>query len=169
MRRLVVLVSVIAACGGSGAPDPTAIDPASSDAPTTVLGLVVPGQLEGLAVTSLTVGERELVVAVADTSALRSVGLMFISDLDDLDGMVFVYPSDTDTTFHMENTLIPLDIAWFAADGSFVSKTTMAPCDSDDCPSYAAEARYRYAIEVPAGGFDWIDETSVLDVAALSG
>ena len=92
---------------------------------------------------------------------------MFITDLDDLDGMVFVYRSDTTTTFHMENTLIPLDIAFFGADGSFVSKTTMEPCLVEDCPRYAADGRYRYSIEVPAGNFDWVGDDTSLEVGPL--
>ncbi len=92
---------------------------------------------------------------------------MFITDLDDLDGMVFVYRSSTSTPFHMENTLIPLDIAFFAADGSFVSKTMMEPCVVEDCPRYSAAGRYRYAIEVPAGGFERVGPTTMLDVTPL--
>lgn len=166
MRRWIALMVFVAACGGAGE---TATTVASADPSVrTAPGPVVPRQLEDLDVVTLDLGTRRLVVAVADTFTERSVGLMFITDLDDLDGMVFVYGSDTTTPFHMENTFIPLDIAFFTADGVFVSKTTMEPCPSDDCPDYEAEDRYRYAIEVPAGQFGWLDASSRLDVSPLA-
>lgn len=162
MRRWLALMVVVTACGGTGQ-TATTITLAPFSTPTAV-DLVVPRQLEELDVTALDVGGRRLVLAVADTPLERATGLMFITELDDLDGMLFVYRSDTDTPFHMENTLIPLDIAFFTADGELVSKTTMEPCVSDDCPDYRAEGRYRYAIEVPAGEFDRLDASSRLDV-----
>lgn len=162
---LVVVLIAVVACGGD------AVDTTTPAAPgaTTTPGLVVPRQLEGREVLTLDVGGRPHVVAVARTAIDRSTGLMFITELDDLDGMVFVYRADTSTTFHMENTLIPLDVAFFAADGSFVSKTTMTPCLTDDCPDYESRGRYRYAIEVPAGDFDWVGPDTWLDVTLLSG
>lgn len=166
MRRWIALLMLVAACGGA------TVDATGTTAPPgdtePVSEVVVPRQLEGLGVLRLDVGGRELVVALADNAVERATGLMFVTDLDDLDGMVFWYGSDTSTLFHMENTLIPLDIAFFAADGSFVSKTTMTPCTTDDCPTYAAEGRYRYAIEVPAGAFDWVDASTRLDVTPLA-
>jgi uncharacterized membrane protein (UPF0127 family) len=165
MRRRLALLFVLTACGSAGVP---------STAPTTTVAtepgseIVVPRQIEDLGVVRLDLDDRELLLAVADEPVERTTGLMFITDLDDLDGMVFVYRSDTTVTFHMENTLIPLDIAFFGADGSFVSKTTMEPCEVADCPRYRAEGRYRYAIEVPAGDFDWVDSTTGLDVDPLT-
>jgi uncharacterized membrane protein (UPF0127 family) len=166
MRRWLVVLVLVVACGGdaAGVATTTTAAPEQTAAPE----LVVPRQLEGLEVVTLDIGGRPHVVAVARTATHRSTGLMFITDLDDLDGMVFVYRSDTATTFHMENTLIPLDIAFFASDGTFVSKATMTPCISDECPDYESGGRYRYAIEVPAGDFDWVGPDTVLNVTPLS-
>lgn len=170
MRRWIVLLLVLAACGGTGAEAPSSGSSSSPESSSVTIGtLVVPRQLADLDLVTLEVDGRPLLLAVADDTLERSTGLMFISDLDDLDGMVFVYRSDTTTPFHMENTLIPLDIAFFTADGTFVSKTTMTPCLTDDCPNYEAEDRYRYAVEVPAGGFDALDASSRLDVTPLEG
>jgi uncharacterized membrane protein (UPF0127 family) len=66
--------------------------------------------------------------------------------------MLFVWPTDTDSGFWMRNTPLPLSIAWFAADGSFVSSAEMAPCaDVDTCPTYNPAGSYRFALEVPQG------------------
>jgi uncharacterized membrane protein (UPF0127 family) len=69
--------------------------------------------------------------------------------------MLFVFPRTTTGTFWMKDTLIPLDIAFFANDGSLVDVLQMEPCPPDtpdaDCPSYAAAGPYRFALEAPQG------------------
>ena len=56
----------------------------------------------------------------------------------------------------MKDTLLPLSIAWYAADGSLVSTADMEPCPEGvtDCPVTTAGGRYRYAVEVPQGALD---------------
>ena len=86
------------------------------------------------------------------TQEQRARGLMEVTDLQGYSGMVFVYQDDVDNSFYMRNTPMPLSIAWFAADGSFVSAADMAPCDDrSDCPTYGATGPYRFALEVPQG------------------
>lgn len=118
--------------------------------------------------TTLDVGDTRLLVAIADTRETRGLGLMFVTELGDLDGMVFVFDGDTSSRFFMLNTLIPLDIAFFDASGRLVSTETMVPCVTETCPRYRAAGRYRYAIEVPAGDFASLAEDAVLDVTALT-
>jgi uncharacterized membrane protein (UPF0127 family) len=100
------------------------------------------------------VADEELAVAVADEPGERAQGLMGISDLGDLAGMLFVYDADTQTSFWMKDTIIPLDIAFFAGDGSFVDLLTMEPCATDSCPFYNAAGPFRWALEVPAGDLE---------------
>jgi uncharacterized membrane protein (UPF0127 family) len=97
-------------------------------------------------------------VAVADTPVLRFQGLRGIADLGGLDGMLFSFPEDATAAFTMRGTLIPLDIAFFAADGTPVDRLEMVPCNADPCPSYRAAGPYRYALETPAGGFTGIGD-----------
>jgi uncharacterized protein len=56
----------------------------------------------------------------------------------------------------MRDTPTPLSIAFFAADGTFVSSVDMAPCVAPtpdaDCARYDAAGPYRYAVEVAVGG-----------------
>jgi uncharacterized protein len=97
----------------------------------------------------------ELCLWVADAPDERSRGLMGVTDLGGPDGMVFVYDAPTAGQFWMRGTPMPLSIAFFAADGSFVSATDMEPCldgPASACARYAAAAPYTAAIEVPAGG-----------------
>ncbi len=89
---------------------------------------------------------------LAATDRQRARGLMEVTDLRGYVGMVFRFSVDSQGGFYMRNTPMPLSIAFFAADGSFVSAVDMAPCeDRPDCPIYSAGAPYRYALEVPQG------------------
>ena len=114
------------------------------------------------AVTPVVVGEQTLVVALADTPGLRSQGLMNVTDLGDLDGMLFAFDEESNQAFWMKDTLIPLDIAFFANNGALVSQTTMIPCEADPCPTYESEGPARYALEVPAGDLDLLGDVSGL-------
>ena len=90
---------------------------------------------------------------LADTEATRSLGLMNRTDLAGYDGMVFAFQKDTQAQFHMQNTLIPLSVAFFDSSGTFVSALDMLPCiQGTDCERYAATGPYRTAIEVAQGG-----------------
>ena len=109
----------------------------------------------GLTEARLALGERCLRVAIADETTERQQGLRNVTDLGPYDGMLFVYGSDSDAQFTMSSTPLPLDIGWYAADGSPVDRTTMQPCPTGtdaSCPLYASSGRYRYALETPAGG-----------------
>lgn len=133
-------------------------DPATTIATTTMPSTptsraqpVIPDQLAPFDLDAILLDGAELLVAVADTSRLRQQGLMGVTDLGDLDGMVFVFDRDSSGGFWMKDTLIPLDIAFFDATGGFVDGFTMEPCTTNDCPSYRPSGPYRYALEMAAG------------------
>jgi uncharacterized membrane protein (UPF0127 family) len=94
-----------------------------------------------------------LKVAVADTYEARGRGLLNASDLEDLDGMLYVWAEPTSTSFWPKDTMLPLDIAFFAKDRTWVDNYVMAPCVRDDCPFYRAAGEFMYAVEVPNPGF----------------
>lgn len=89
---------------------------------------------------------------LASTEAQQERGLMGRTDIGGYDGMIFKFATDTNVSFYMKDTPLPLSIAWFDADGGFVSTTDMPPCiDRPTCPTYAAARPYRLALEVPQG------------------
>ena len=99
-------------------------------------------------------GGRCLRVLVATTLAQREQGLRGVKALRPYDGMLFVFPGDTDSRFTMAQTPQPLDITFFAATGVPVDESRMTPCPlgtDTSCPVYASRQRYRYALERPAG------------------
>ena len=104
---------------------------------------------------------------LAETEQQQARGLMGFRDLAGYDGMLFRFGSDTTGGFYMRNVPVALSIAWFAADGGFVSSTDMAPCPNQDgCPTYAPPEPYRLALEVLQGGLGplGVAEGSVLAV-----
>jgi uncharacterized membrane protein (UPF0127 family) len=135
---------------GSGEPRRGA--PVDRAAPTTV-----PGAGPPTVAYRLEPAGREPVMVrleVAADPAARARGLMGRRQVPEGTGMVFLYPTDVAESYWMKNTLVPLSIAFVAADGRVVSVAEMTPCRADPCPSYAPAGPYRYAVELAAGAFD---------------
>ena len=99
----------------------------------------------------ITVGGRTLDVEVADSPEERALGLMYRKELAADAGMLFVYPSEQPLSFWMENTQIPLSIAFIAADGRIVNIEDMTPFDRTGVPS---EGPAQYALEMNRGWYD---------------
>ncbi|HWE54627.1 MAG TPA: DUF192 domain-containing protein [Acidimicrobiales bacterium] len=89
----------------------------------------------------------------AVTAAEQGHGLMDRTSVAPYAGMAFVFDSPSTDLFYMKDTLIPLSIAWFRADGRFIDATEMPPCPpvTAICPTYSAAAPYTLAVEVPEG------------------
>jgi uncharacterized membrane protein (UPF0127 family) len=90
---------------------------------------------------------------VAADPSSRARGLMGRTQVPQGTGMVFLYPADVTEAFWMKNTLVPLSIAFVAADGRVVSVAEMTPCRTNPCPTYAPAGPYRYAVELAGGSF----------------
>ena len=97
--------------------------------------------------------ERTIAVEIADTPAERERGLMGRETLPADAGMIFVFPEDQRGAFWMRNTLIPLSIAFYSADGRILKILDMEPCHADPCPLYNPGVTYRGALEVNQGAF----------------
>ena len=59
-------------------------------------------------------------VEVADTPGKRQLGLQYRRDLDDDQGMLFLFPRATVQAFWMKNTPIPLDMIFIGSDRRIV-------------------------------------------------
>ncbi|MEH7253691.1 DUF192 domain-containing protein [Neobacillus niacini] len=101
-------------------------------------------------------GKRKikLTVQVADTFKKREKGLMFVEQLPEDQGMLFVYSGKTYGGFWMKNTLIPLSIAFVDSDGKILKILNMVPCKEEECPTYDPGVFYQYALEVNLGWFE---------------
>ena len=131
---------------------------------TTTVTEVDAGDLVEWEVVSISVGDRDLLVAIADDPGERSQGLMGVDELGDLDGMLFVFPSEALSGFWMKGTLIPLDVAFFGDDKALVDVLNMVPCTTEQCPSYVPDGPFSWAVETPAGTLGPLPEGTVLSI-----
>jgi uncharacterized membrane protein (UPF0127 family) len=145
----VLALTAAVAIGGCGAAATVAPSGGVVGGPSLTAG--VPAALAALPVAAAHIGDLDLLVAVADTPGTRRRGLMEISDLGGLDGMVFVFDAPTTTGFHMKNVPASLDIAFIDADGLVLDVLTMAACPGDPCPIHRSPAPFLWALEAPAG------------------
>ena len=93
----------------------------------------------------------DLTVELARTQEERARGLMNRETLAEDRGMLFVYTADSRETFTMMNTLVPLSIAFVAADGTILDVQDMEPLSNGP---YSSPRPYRYALEVNQGWFE---------------
>jgi uncharacterized protein len=104
-----------------------------------------------LPTTTLTIGEVSISVEVADSPEERHNGLMFRDELGADAGMLFVYPDPQPRSFWMENTTIPLSIAYLDDKGTILNIEDMRPLTRDGVRSAGPAL---YALEVNRGWFE---------------
>ncbi len=131
----------------------TTVAPATT-LPATTTTTFPGGPLAAFGVQRVRVGEEEWIVAVADEPAEQAQGLMGVTDLGGLDGMLFLWEEDVFTFFWMKDTLIPLDIAFFEESGDLIDVISMVPCEADPCERYGPDRPFRYAMEAEPGRLD---------------
>lgn len=89
-------------------------------------------------------------------------GLMFVRELPEMTGMLFVYEQDDYHSMWMKNTFIPLDIVFARADGTItnIAKDT----EPQSLKSIGSTEPVQYVLELNAGVTDklGIDEDSRL-------
>ena len=90
---------------------------------------------------------------LARTAAQQNRGLMTRRDLAGYAAMVFVYAQDVDVLFYNRNVPMALTVAWFDREGRWLGSRDLEACpDMEGCPTVAAPANFRYAVEVEKGG-----------------
>lgn len=100
--------------------------------------------------TLLSIGEKQIAVEVADTERARRYGLMFRSSMGPDCGMLFVFANSRIRTITMQNTLIPLDIAFISADGAIKEILTVQP----GAQKYPSTVESDFALKMNAGWFE---------------
>lgn len=91
-----------------------------------------------------------LEIEVAKTEAERSRGLMGRENLPENSGMLFDFGEETNASFYMKDTSIPLSIAFIDSNGKILSIEEMEPYSLSPVES---PGKYRYAIETNQGWF----------------
>lgn len=88
---------------------------------------------------------------IAEGTSETSRGLMAREELGENEGMLFVFDSEQQLNFIMENTLLPLSIAYIDSEGRIVNILDMEPLSESTYPS---EEPAQYALEVKQGFFE---------------
>ncbi len=87
---------------------------------------------------------------IADTPAKHSQGLMFREELEENEGMLFVFGSEGIYPFWMKNTHIPLDIIWIDRNSTIVHVEHAVPYTGNYL-LYSSNMPAKYVIEIKAG------------------
>jgi len=101
-------------------------------------------------------GEKITVdVEVADTEALRTLGLSGRKYLGDYNGMLFVFDNVVNNPFWMKDTYINLDIIFIDEQGFIIDiKKNNQPCTEEFCSYIFSSSMYKYVLEVNGGFSD---------------
>lgn len=111
----------------------------------------------------LRAGMHTIKAELAVTHEQQATGMMFRTEMNGNEGMLFVNDEKSQRCFWMKNTLVPLTIAFIADDGTIVNLADMQPLDER---SHCAKAPVRYALEMRQG---WFDKRGVKAGHKLSG
>ena len=117
----------------------------------------------GLPTVELKTGIYRIQAELADTPKAREVGLMNRTSMPTNSGMLFVFEQKAGHCFWMNNTKIPLSIAFIADDGKIVNIEEMqAETTNNHCP----KAAVRYALEMNK---QWFSERVIVPGSVVSG
>lgn len=100
--------------------------------------------------TSLTSGIHQIDVQLAITPSEHAIGLMYRKEMEQHEGMLFVFPTPSLQCFWMKNTLIPLTVAFLADDGMILNMDDMKPQTEE---SHCSIKPVRYVLEMNKGWF----------------
>lgn len=117
----------------------------------------------GLPIIELKTGIYRIQAELADTPKAREVGLMNRTSMPTNSGMLFVFDQKAGHCFWMNNTKIPLSIAFLADDGRIVNIEEMqAETTNNHCP----KAAVRFALEMNK---QWFAERVITPGTAIQG
>jgi uncharacterized protein len=117
----------------------------------------------GLPTVELKTGIYRIQAELADTPKAREVGLMNRTSMPSNSGMLFVFEQKAGHCFWMNNTKIPLSIAFIADDGKIVNIEEMqAETTNNHCP----KAAIRYALEMNK---QWFSERVIVPGTVVTG
>jgi uncharacterized protein len=113
--------------------------------------LAVTAAAETLPVAELPIADRTLTVEIAATPQTMARGLMFREHLPEDHGMLFIWTQDQVVGMWMQNTLIPLSVAFIDRDYRVRNIADMEPHSRH---VHASDGPVRYALEVNRGWFE---------------
>jgi uncharacterized membrane protein (UPF0127 family) len=153
---LVLLAFLIVGCGetserpdapGSDTPSRT---PKNSEMETAAEATESASKLRKVIINASSGEKVKVRVEIADDYREIVIGLRWRKSLPENRGMLFVHTEEEQRTFTMEDTLIPLSIAFMDSEGRIVDIQNMEPSKE----GYVSSEPAQYALEVNQGFFD---------------
>lgn len=90
-------------------------------------------------------------VELALTNEERQKGLMGRENLNDDEGMLFVFEEEKEHDFWMKNMIISLDMIWIDSDGKVVHVEKQVPPCEENCIIYSSSIPAKYVLELNSG------------------
>jgi len=100
----------------------------------------------------LWLGREELAAEVAGTPLQIQTGMMFRTNITEMDGMLFILPYTQQASFWMKNCLLELSVAYIAPDGTIREIHDLHAGNTN--PVLSASQHIRFALEVSQGCFN---------------
>ena len=105
---------------------------------------------QSLPTLTLSAGIHVIIAELAQTEPQREIGLMFRETMAANHGMLFVFERAGQQCFWMKNTLLPLDVAFIADNGTVVNIDRMKPRTLD---AHCSTKPVRFVLEMNDGWF----------------
>jgi uncharacterized membrane protein (UPF0127 family) len=148
MKRFLILLFAAAGIAVFGGCKPSASAPDKSSASDQSIPTNAQPKLDTL---KLWIGSQEMVAELAVTETEEQTGLMFRTNMEENEGMLFVFPQPVKASFWMKNTILPLSCAYITPDGTIEEIHNMAPQDTNTI--IAATDNIQYVLETKQGWF----------------
>ena len=139
-----VLLVALAFCGCTK-PDE------SSAAPSVERDHLPTRALPRLRTVKLWLGSLEITAEIARTPVEIETGMMFRTNLVEMEGMLFVLRSTGRTSFWMKNCIVPLSVAYIDPEGFIQEIHDLEPGNTN--PVKSSSSNVRFALEVNQGWF----------------
>jgi uncharacterized membrane protein (UPF0127 family) len=116
----------------------------------------------------LTIGSNTVQLQLALTDSERAQGLMYRDSMPHDHGMLFLFNEPGPRSFWMRNTRIPLDLAYFDADGRLLEVHALYPYDENGVASRSDQVQI--VVEMNRGWFarNQMQAAAKIDLDALA-
>ena len=104
-----------------------------------------------LQTTKLFLGPLELTTELALSGLQQQTGMMWRTNMPEMEGMLFVFPYAHQASFWMMNTLVPLSAAYIDPGGAILEIHDLQPHDTNSVT--ATSNQIQYVLEVNQGWF----------------
>ena len=146
----IALVTGLAVAGCNQPSSPTPSPTAASIAQTVQPSSPTKAQPR-LQTTKLYLGSLELTTELALTGLQQQTGMMWRTNMPEMEAMIFVFPYAHQAAFWMMNTIVPLSAAYVDPDGTILEIHDLQPHDTNSVA--ATSNQIQYVLEVNQGWF----------------